>query len=135
MPGLWYRQPGIYRVELVDGEGQVLKAIDILLAQGGAMGWVPIDKGRFSKREYALRFNKGALVKMETKQGSEVAGFVSIIPESLKALVAIPAEMIKFRVDYASGEANAAEAKAKLIEKQIEIEKLRQELEILRAEE
>lgn len=122
-PGLLYRQPGVYEVK-VKGlpNDNLLRVERVTLAQGGQVGFVSFPKSGFAKIEYDIGFTKGALTKHKLTRPSEVLGIVSLLPNALKAIFAIPTELIQLKVDYSSTETSLIEQQKALIEANIALE-------------
>lgn len=125
--GLLYRQPAAYKVKVYsfEAEGSInhVKTEYIVLAQGGDLGVISFPKSSFAKNEYDIGFSKGALTKADYTFPSEVLGFLSILPNALKALFEIPTELIQFKVDYSSYESKIAEQEVTLTKALIELDK------------
>jgi len=130
--GLVYRHPGIFtfKVKKLNKDSET-RTIRVNLAQGGAIGILPMPKGSFSKNEYDVAFSNGMLTRSKITQPSEVLGAVMILPNALKEIFSIPGELIKLKVDYSTSEKALVELKKAMIEAQVEIEKKQMELESL----
>ena len=132
--GLIYSQPGIvtFIVKRVDAHGKNPIEIErrrLSLAQGGQVGVLPLPTGYFSKTESDISFSNGSLSKVKIIQPSEVLGAISLIPNALKAMFAVPAELLQLKVDYSSREKELLELKKTMLELQAEIEKKKLERE------
>lgn len=108
--GLLYRRNMTYVIEIseVTKIGCTLKssppisAFTIEFPQSSPAEILPFTSGAFVKTEYDVEFVNGMLTSMNAKRPSEALGIASIPFDILKALVQIPAELIKFRVDYST---------------------------------
>ena len=137
--GLVYRQPGsltftIKRIKSGsecngDGDCTVIESISPILAQGGQIGILPLPNGIFSNNKHELSFSSGMLLKSKTVQPSEVLNTVNIIPNALKAMISVPAELLKLKVDYSTSEKTLLEQKEAMLKAQTEIIKKQLELE------
>ena len=115
--GFVYRQPGSYKVEVVfpSSNGRnVTRAERFMLAQG-PINYISLPKSGFAKNEYDLEFKEGALTKSKTIRPSEALAIASILPNALKAIFAIPTELIQLKVDYSTKEAGLAESEVSIV--------------------
>lgn len=134
--GLIYRQPGAYTFNLRDTiNKKEIQTIKLNLAQGGQIGYLSMPKGRLSKTEYDIAFSSGMLTKSKIVQPSEYAAAAMIIPNALKAIFAIPTELIQFKVNYSTSEKDLMVLKKTMLETQLEIDKKQMELDSLASSE
>ncbi|WP_287137825.1 hypothetical protein [Crocosphaera sp.] len=130
--GLLYRQPGEYHYQVKDStNSNLLHSIRLNLAQGGQIGYISMEKGRFSKNEYDVSFSKGVLVQNKVNLPSELLSAAMILPNTLKAIFAIPTELIQLKVNYSSGEKTIAENNKAILDAQVEITKQQKVLDEL----
>ena len=138
--GLIYRQPGslafiIKRIKKSgsecneDDDCTVIESISPILAQGGQIGILPLPNGIFSNNKHELSFSNGMLLKSKTIQPSEVLNTVSIIPNTLKAMISVPAELLQLKVNYSTQEKKLLEFKKAMLDEQAQIIKKQAELE------
>ncbi len=145
--GLIYRQPGVVTLEVKEAteasppecgnggrSGETVQFVRLSLAQGGKIGVLPFPKRNFSNNEYDVSFSNGMLSRSKTVQPSEVLRVVNIIPNALKAMFAIPTELLQLKVDYSSREKELLELKKAMLEAQAEIIKKQAEIENLKKE-
>ena len=137
--GLIYRQPGTFTVKVKRtklngnkcecvGIDPTIQSVNLTLAQGGQIGILPLPRGGFSKNEYDFSFSDGNLSRSKTIQPSEALSAVNIIPNALKAMISVPAELLQLRVNYSTHEKELLELKKTMLEAQAEIK--RKELEL-----
>jgi len=69
-----------------------------------ALGYISLDKGNFATNDYEFDFVDGLLTRYKAVKPSEVIEALAMIPRAATALIEIPAEMLKLRVDYSSQE-------------------------------
>jgi hypothetical protein len=138
--GLIYRATGIYEFKIHKCHSNPCSSlfnspsiVRLPLAQGGALGVAEFDSANFTKNTYAYSFSKGSLTNSTIDQPSELLGLVQIVPNALKAIVAIPAEIIKLRVDYSSSEKALLENQKTMVETQLLLDQKLAELEAYRA--
>jgi len=136
--GLLYRQPGIFNFK-VFGLGEKkdkntyktteLQVIRLSLSQGGPIGLISMPKGRFSKNEYNVKFSAGSLVKNKTIQPSELLGVAMLLPNALRAVFAIPTELLQLKIDYSSKEKESIELQKSILDAQLSLSKAQTEME------
>ena len=137
--GLIYRQPGtvtfiVKRFNPLYPNPEIGR-IRLNLAQGGQTGILPLPTGTFSENKSDVSFSNGMLSKIKIIQPSEVLGAIGIIPGALKAMLAIPTELIQLKVDYSSREKELLELKKTMLELQAEIDKKKLEYKKERSDE
>ena len=139
--GLIYRQPGTvtFIVERIlntaGNQSDKIGSTRLSLAHGGHIGILPLPTGIFSENKSDVSFSNGMLSKIKIIQPSEVLGAIGIIPGALKAMLAIPTELIQLKVDYSSREKELLELKKTMLELQAEIDKKKLEHEKERSDE
>ncbi len=141
--GLVYRSPGTYQFllrEVIKEEfdpmanltsNPIIDKFRLSLVQGGKVGFITMPKGRFSTNEYDVSFSKGMLVKNDITRPSEYLGAALILPNILREIISIPAELIQLRVNYSTSEKDLIELQQAMVTAQLEIEKRQQELDLL----
>lgn len=146
--GLIYRQPGTFtfKVERANygnpsdsqeecvGIGEDIQVVSLTLAQGGQIGVLPFPRGFASKNEYDVSFSNGALSRRKIVRPSEALSAVNMVPNALKAMISVPAELLQLKVDYSSREKELLELKKAMLEAQTEVAKKQAELEKLKKE-
>lgn len=85
--------------------------------------------GAFTKSQFDFTFKDGSPSKYTVDRPSEVAGIASLPIDIAKALISIPAEIIRLRVDYDSKANSAIEAKTAEYKAQIDLLKAKKELQ------
>lgn len=138
--GLIYQTPGVYQFQVSKCLDEncinptYLNNIKLSLVQGGELGIVGFDTSNFTKNTYTYSFSKGSLTSSAVDKPSELLGLVQIIPNSLKAIVSIPAEIIKLKVDYSSADKALLENRKSMVETQLLLDQKLAELEAYRSE-
>jgi len=128
--GLVYRQPGLYGIQVKSKDDDtLLQTVWLSLAQGGSIGIIEMPKGVFAKNEYETSFKDGMLASHKAIRPSELLGAASILPNALKAIISIPTELIKLKVDYSTSEQKLLELKKAILEAQFALDKKQAELE------
>lgn len=75
---------------------------------------IGVDRALFATRETDLSFNSGVLTDVSINKTSELAGFVRIPLAVAKAVVAVPAQIIKFRIADATNQTALLNAQGQL---------------------
>jgi len=81
----------------------------------------PVTAGAFTKVSNKHTFKDGMLVEVSLDKPSMAAAIASLPVEILKALVSIPAAIIKLRVDYESQSAALATSQANVLKAQVDL--------------
>ena len=93
------------RENLVPEQGSIA-----LLPNHGPRGIVPFRANSFVTTDYKVEFKDGMPIKWRADRPSEVASVVRIPVAILRAILQIPAELIKLRFDIASNSRDLANA-------------------------
>ncbi len=107
-----------------------------ILPNQGPLGLVPFEASSFVTTDYKVVFSEGMLVKWTADRPSMVAAIFRLPVAMLKALISVPGELIKLRLDITSDTRDEAQAKIQLLCAQqtldaIEDEKKLKELSVL----
>ena len=81
----------------------------------------PVQGAPFTKVSNRHTFKDGMLVEVAVDKPSMAAAIASIPVEILKALVSIPASMIKLRVDYETQSASLVNSQANVLKAQVDL--------------
>lgn len=112
--GLVYRRPIPFTVEIRaegrDGVYRAVRSTVVMLPQGGPVATLPYDAESLVASVTNTTFVDGQPTKWHSEKPSEVAAAFRIPVSMAKALVQIPAELIKLRVDYSSSEVELIKA-------------------------
>jgi len=87
-----------------------------------ALANIPFKKGLFATNDYDYKFSNGLLTQYKSVRPNELLAALSAIPKAAKELVAIPAELIKFRVDYSTKETEYYAAQKAVLKARLELE-------------
>ena len=83
-----------------DAEASVpIEAALVLLPQAGPISYIPMRSSAFVKTVDDVTFDNGMLVSWTASRPSEVLEVVRLPVKILKAVVSVPAEIIKLRID------------------------------------
>ena len=123
--GFVYRQPGYYKIEVefIDATASknVKRTDRVVLAQG-PINYISLPKSGFAKNEYDITFADGALSKSKAVRPSEALAIASLLPNALKAIFAIPTELVQLKVDLSSKEQSLAETETAIVKALIELD-------------
>ncbi len=89
---------------------------------------LPLDGAMFTKSSIKHVFKDGLLTELSIDRPSTALAVASLPIEVLKAIVSIPAEIIKLRVDYSSQQTAEVNQQVKLLEAQIALLKAEADL-------
>jgi|GEM_PF-3271338 len=118
--GLVYPRKGLYRFKVVGTNTKTFsKNFYIQAIDQSALGYISLQQGVFATHDYEFDFSDGLLTRYKSVKPSEVVEALAMIPKAAKALISVPTEMLKLRVDYSSQEeAQYTKEKALLIAKE-----------------
>lgn len=103
--------------------------ITVSLPDASTMHVLPVIGAELTKTSIKHVFKEGMLTELSLEQPSTLAAVAVLPVEILKALVSIPAELIKLRIDYSSQEKSEIEGQVKIIEAQIALLKAQRDLQ------
>lgn len=115
--GVIYRRAVACMLTVKQNE-KVLARQPLVLPNFGPIVLIPIQGGSFSKTTFSMKFQDGILTEMASNKPSEVLGFVSILPDALKNIASIPAEILQLKVDYSSKQKELLKAQKEIIDAQ-----------------
>jgi hypothetical protein len=93
---------------------------------------LPIQGAAFAKVSAKYSFKDGMPVSAEIDRPSQLVAITALPVDILKALISVPAELIKLRVDYSSAAAAQAEAQVREAKAQRDLIKALEDLEAAR---
>jgi hypothetical protein len=113
-----------------DGTGpvKVWASQTVVMPNKNILGSIPIERAPFVKKEFVLSFTNGMLTSVQTKNPSEVLGFISIPINVAKAIVSIPSAMLKFETTQINADNNLLTAQQKNLDLQRQIIETQQKL-------
>ena len=94
---------------------------------------LPMQGAAFAKVSSKYTFKNGVPVSAEIDRPSQLVAITALPVDILKALISVPAELIKLRVDYSSQAAAQAEAQVREAKAQQELLKALEDLEAARS--
>src|SRR3546814_1557053 len=82
---------------------------------------ITVTRAAFDEKTTTIDFEEGTLKQVDISKTSEVLEIVSLPVEILKAIVAIPAELIQLKIDTTNQEKNLIDAQKAHIETQLKL--------------
>ncbi len=86
------------------GGWELRKRAKVMLENASPLVALRVDRTVFAKRQTIVLFDNGALVNMVVNKGSEAAGFLSIPLELATAILEVPGQILKVRINQAANE-------------------------------
>lgn len=128
-PGILYRRALPYQLAIFSASGDgaskayvPLRIALVELPNGSPPELLDYKAGGFTTTDLVAEFQDGMLVSHSITRPSEALAVVKIPYEIAKALISIPAEIFKLRVDYSTQEAALIDAKAKVIKSKVALD-------------
>lgn len=125
--GLYYRRNMPYQF-VVKRAGHPIAAQSMLFPTG-PISCLSLPASRFVKTVHEARFVNGILTKWDTERPSEALAFVKIPVNVAKAILSVPAELIKLKVDISNQNKSLSDAEKAEIEAYQALLKLREQIE------
>ncbi len=88
----------------------------------GGLFWQDMSRATLVKKDIKLGITNGMLTSLDVESPSEILAIVSLPVDMLKALLAIPASVLTFKVQQLQAEQGWTDAQAKAIQSQIELQ-------------
>jgi hypothetical protein len=139
-PGYMYRAPLALRVRAqYDEKSTANDCVELSMLTGAYEAAVvpdssqvfalPMEARAFTKTVLNTTFKDGMLLDHQIDRPSQMAAIVRLPVDLLKAVLSVPAEIIKLRVDYQSESASLVEARTKLLKAQLDLLNAQQALD------
>lgn len=126
--GVCYRPVRPYVLTLRDIETngkKFLQNVNIYIPNGAPITSFDISRAAFVEKKTELTFENGILTTIQVNKPSEILGAVSVPFDILKAIVAIPAELLTIKVKRAAGEQALLSNQKAILELERQLEELR----------
>ena len=127
--GVVYRRSEIYRFEVAATEGGELLLTQHLALPTGEFAVVPLRAAPFVETKYEVKFDRGLLSSVTSDRPGPVLGALSVIPDALKEIASIPAELIQLKIDYSKAEGDVLEQNQRILELQSQLLEARRQLD------
>jgi hypothetical protein len=111
IPGLAYRPIRDLRITVKPTQGkdnckifetQPAESFVISVPDASRIAYLPMDSGALNSNTTTFTFDKGNPKEFSTSRASEIAALLKIPVNVAKALISVPTEFIKLRIDYSS---------------------------------
>lgn len=112
--GLVYPRMALLPVHLSNSANKTVGTLYAEVADYNVLGILPFPSAVFAKNEVNYEFTNGFLTRYNINLGNGVVGALSMIPEALKALISVPAEILQLKVNYSNQAAAYENAKAEV---------------------
>lgn len=112
--GLVYRRPVPYVIEVLRGEDTLATTV-ALAPQGGPFGVIPYEPRAFVTSVTNVTFDAGQPTVWHTNNPSELAAAFRIPVAAARALIEVPASLVRLRVDYSSQQTQLIESQRNYI--------------------
>lgn len=122
--GIAFRPVFAYSLHL-ENDGTPASLQTVLLPNQAQVMSLPVTRAAFVKKVTTLGFDHGILTEVHIAKPSEVLGFLEIPLGIAKAIVDIPAELIKLRIDTTKSNTDLLEAQKAEIEARRALDELR----------
>lgn len=129
--GLFYRRLLPYRLDVYKGiriggthetakweSLSHLKTVPLELPNSSPPELLPLMGTAFARRDFDTEFQNGLLLSHKEERPSEAMSIVAIPYDIIKAIIAVPAEIISLKVNYSSNEKELVEMQTKLLQAQ-----------------
>lgn len=134
--GVFYRVPTPVQVRVEDqhsascslGSVPSYASLSATVPDSSTRFLLPMLAGQFTKGKLSYEFKDGMPTSFSSEQQSQLAAIARIPVDILKALVEVPASIVKLRVDYESQNAALIEAQTKQMKAELELLKAQQAL-------
>ena len=93
-----FRPASSYRLILKEGEDEIQR-INVVLPNKTVIGKVNIDRTVFVTKVTKVDFEEGMLTKVDIDKPSEALAGFQIPIDIVNAIIAIPAELVQFKID------------------------------------
>lgn len=134
--GVFYRVPTPVHIRVEDQQGSNCSlssapsyaSLNAIVPDSSTRFLLPMMAGQFTKGKLGYEFKDGMPTSFSSEQQSQLAAIARIPVDILKAIVEVPASIIKLRVDYESQNAALIEAQMKQMKAELELLKAQQAL-------
>lgn len=103
---LYYRRPvlQILEVKVVgdDGISRFVQSVPLLLPNQGPIASIDISAAPMVKSDFDFAFKDGMLISFDSTKPSEMLAGFSLLADTVKGIVALPAEIVQLKINYSS---------------------------------
>ena len=127
--GLAYRPPVTLTVEVQTVPGQpcapagapAYASLTATMPDSTEVYFLPVEAGSFTKSKVDYAFKDGTPISFASERPSQAAAIARLPVEILKAMVEVPASIVKLRVDYDSQAVALTQNQTKLLNAQVDL--------------
>lgn len=119
--GVLYRPRVAYNYYLFVKRGnawKLRKSVTVNLENRAPVLALQIDRAFFTNRKTAMTFDQGALLNVRVEKGSELAGFVEVPLTLAQGIAALPANIVKVKIDVTNQRSTLIKAQDDLLKAQ-----------------
>lgn len=103
--GLIYPGKTSIRLDIIDlSDRTPNQSLYLSVVDNNALSLITFPRGVFATNDFEYEFKNGLLTKYKLVTQNELVEFFNMIPRAAKALISIPGELIKLKVDYSTQE-------------------------------
>lgn len=143
LQGLAYRAPRLARIEVKGKDSGVCASVTkpsyaslaATVPDSSTMYVLPVEAGNFTKSKVEYAFKDGMPTTFNIDRPSQAVAAARVPVDILKAIVEVPASILKLRVDYDSSANALADAELKNLKAQLDLLKAQQALDEARSSE
>ncbi len=128
-PGIFYRRALPYQLAIFktsrtgdSGTHELLQVASLEIPNGSPPELLRYEAGAFTTTDLAAEFQDGMLTSHSINRPSEALAIVKIPYDIAKALISVPAEIFRLRVDYTNQEAALIDARTKVLKSKAALE-------------
>lgn len=137
LPGIAYRAPRLTTVEVRAKKSLVCAlqahpsyaSLSSTVPDSDTAFLLPVEAGSFTKSKTDYAFKDGMPVTYSTDRPSQAVAVARLPVEIMKAIVEVPASILKLRVDYDSNANALTDAEVKSLKAQLDLLKAQRELD------
>lgn len=141
LPGIAYRAPRVITVEIEAQSSIACKfqtqpahaSLSATVPDSSETYYLPVEAGSFTKSKVDYVFKDGMPVTFSNDRPSQAVAVARLPIDVLKAIVEVPASIVKLRVDYNSQANSLTETEIKNLKAQIDLLNAQKELDAARA--
>lgn len=134
--GVFYRVPVPVQLRIEDqqsssctlGDSPSYASLSATVPDSSSRFVLPMMAGQFTKGKLGYEFKDGMPTSFSSEQQSQLAAIARIPVDILKAIVEVPASIVKLRVDYESQNAALIDAQTKQMKAELDLLKAQQAL-------
>jgi hypothetical protein len=124
--GLLYPVKRNFRFRVVHRNDGFVAMPSVVAIDPSILSFISLDKAYFATNSFEFEFDKGMLTRFKAVRPNGLVEFLKLPVDAAKAIVSIPTEILKLRVDYSSTEEAYLKAQKLVHEAQSELDTLQE---------